>query len=107
MSERMTVVFDDDVVARRLRVWSAEHGVPMKQVIQDAVREYLGPDRSAVKRLGKPFDWAAYDSWQEEVHAITDRLEPENIMSRRPPIRMMAEEHFTDDYGKGEGGDAE
>ncbi|MFN0094844.1 MAG: hypothetical protein ACKVVT_08715 [Dehalococcoidia bacterium] len=73
--QRMTVVFDDEAVARRLRLFSAEHGVSMKEVIQDALRAYLGPDVAQVKKQAKPFDWDAYDKWQGEVSAMNDELE--------------------------------
>ncbi|MCC7366169.1 MAG: hypothetical protein IT303_17530 [Dehalococcoidia bacterium] len=66
MSERMTVVFDDTELARRLKVAAAERGVPLKRLIEEAVRAFLGPDPRAE---APAFNWAAFEAWQDEVEA--------------------------------------
>lgn len=74
MSERMTVVFDDPALVRQLKVWAAEHDTTLKQVIQEAVRAFLGtPDPEA-----RPFDWDAFDRWQDEA-AQRDRELPADV----------------------------
>ena len=64
MAERLTVVFDDAELARRLKVSAAERGVSQKRIIEEAVRAYLGPEPAAET---KTFDWDAFDAWQHEV----------------------------------------
>lgn len=73
MSERLTVVFDDDELYRRLKVWAAERGVPVKRVIQDAVASYIGP---APESLFKPIDWDAFQEWQREAEALDQQVGP-------------------------------
>ncbi|MBI2764292.1 MAG: hypothetical protein HYX53_00105 [Chloroflexi bacterium] len=68
MSERLTVVFDDEDLYRRLKVTAARRGQPAKQLIEDAVRSYLGEDLDS--RPPKPFDWAQFEEWQSEVDAL-------------------------------------
>jgi hypothetical protein len=68
MSERLTVVFDDADLYRRLKVTAARRGLPAKQLIQDAVRSYLGEDLDS--RPPKPFDWEHFEEWQREVDAL-------------------------------------
>ncbi len=104
MSERLTVVFDDSNLYRRLKVAAAESHVPMKRVVEDAIRAYLGPEVSAASA----FDWDAYDRWQEEVTELNEDLETadsgariinlplrydlEDENERRPNVQSMAEE---------------
>lgn len=103
MSERLTVVFDDSNLYRRLKIAAAEAHVPMKRVVEDAIRAYLGPETPAEA----PLDWAAYDRWQEEVAELNEDLEGAEAAGRiinlpvrydreeeheRPPLRTMAEE---------------
>ena len=67
MAERLTVVFDDPELYRRLKIWAAEHGVPVKRVVEDAIVQYLGPvDAETDHRI----DWAAFDRWQAEVKEL-------------------------------------
>ena len=68
MSERLTVVFDDDTLYRRLKVLAAENHVPLKRVVEDAVRAYLGPELP----VPKAFDWDVYDRWQAEVEQLNE-----------------------------------
>jgi hypothetical protein len=96
MSERLTVVFDDAGLYRRLKVRAAESGQPLKRIVEDALVAYLGPEAAEPK----PFDWAAYDSWQEEMAELNAALPPEEddgqLLEYRPrpsrPLAMLAEE---------------
>ncbi|GAB4337407.1 MAG: hypothetical protein Kow0010_25570 [Dehalococcoidia bacterium] len=74
MSNRLTVVFDDAGLYRRLKVRAAERGVPVKRIVEDALRSYLGPDPDEVNV--KPFDWDAFDRWMKEVGEINASLPP-------------------------------
>jgi hypothetical protein len=93
MPERLTVVFDDDMLYRRLKVRAAEESVPIKKLIEDAVREYLGPGEEPEKA----FDWDAFDRWQSEVETIGRESVPIPI---RPEYAAFAEEKAT--YNSGE-----
>ncbi len=104
MSERLTVVFDDDTLYRRLKVLAAENHVPLKRVVEDAVRAYLGPELPEPKT----FDWDVYDRWQAEVELLNDEAETKTIAGARilnlpisyrleseqdlGPVRIMGEE---------------
>ncbi len=41
MSKRMTVVFDDEELYRALKIEAARSGRPAKDIVADAVREWL------------------------------------------------------------------
>lgn len=71
MSERLTVVFDDPNLYRRLKIAAAEGHLPIKRLVEDAIRAYLGPELPAVGA----FDWNAYDRWQEEVAELNAGIE--------------------------------
>lgn len=99
MSERLTVVFDDGSLYRRLKVAAAEAHVPLKRMVEDAIRAYLGPEAPAER----PFDWDAYDRWQEEVADLNteaERSERDERILTLPlrhegdarPLQSMAEE---------------
>jgi len=62
MSDRLTVVFDDPTLYRRIKVRAAEDGVPVKKLIEDALRRYLGPADGS--RL---FDFDTFKQWQTEI----------------------------------------
>ena len=104
MNQRMTVVFDDPDVAKRLKIWAAEHDMTLKQVIEDAVRAYLGPPPEE-----KPFDWDAFDRWQEEAEA-RDREHPpatpvdlsdvKKHLYRAGPERYLAVAEEAESYGQ-------
>lgn len=100
MSERLTVVFDDEELYRRLKVWAAERRLPIKRVVEDALREHLGP---APEDLDKPIDWEEFDRWQQEAErldreaggaypidlsAVKDQL----YGRQEPGLRALAEE---------------
>jgi hypothetical protein len=94
MSERLTVVFDDAALYRRLKVYAAEHDLPLKHVIERAVRQYLGP--AAEDAATKPFDWDAYDRWQAEVAAMEAELgdgEPDDYADVKRHLYPVGDEH--------------
>ena len=70
MSDRLTVVFDDPTLYRRIKVRAAEDGMPVKKLIEDALQRYLGPADG-----GRVFDFAAFKQWQAEIDAS---IEPED-----------------------------
>ncbi len=70
MSDRLTVVFDDPTLYRRIKVRAAEDGVPVKELIEAAVVAYL---KEKVERT--PFDFEAFTRWQAEMDAF-DRANP-------------------------------
>jgi len=107
VSERMTMVFDDEALARRLRVRAAESGVPIKRIIEDALREYLGPETAAPKL----FDWDAYDRWTDEVRELPEEPgTPTDLSNVKEylygyehsprPVTMVAEERAEYDAGQ-------
>jgi len=71
MSDRLTVVFDDPTLYRRLKVRAAQDGIAVKKLIEAAIEAYLSTDAAA----RKPFDFEAFGRWQEEMDAI-DRASP-------------------------------
>lgn len=85
MPERLTVVFEDEALYRRLKVRAAAGSVPLKRLIEDAVREYLGPE----EEQEQAFDWDAFDRWQAEVDAIGRDVTP---IPLRPEFAALAEE---------------
>ena len=100
MSERMTVVFDDTALFRRLKVAAAERAVPVKRIIEDAVASYLGPEASQAKA----FDWNAFERWQAEGDELSASLADDGVRdysdvklhlygrSRERPLARLAEE---------------
>ncbi|HEX6031275.1 MAG TPA: hypothetical protein VFY90_07570, partial [Tepidiformaceae bacterium] len=62
MSARLTVVLDDEDLYRRAKVWAAERGVPLKQVVESALRSYLGSDRREPPRFTREM----WEQWQAE-----------------------------------------
>ena len=110
MAERLTVVFENDAVYRRLKVQAAQSGMPMKRLVEDALLAFLGPETPAPKA----FDWNAYDRWQKEVAVINQDLDdsvPDNLSdvkhylydheekAQRRPGLMLAEERTPYDAG--------
>lgn len=100
MSERMTVVFDDSALFRRLKIAAAERAVPVKRIIEDAVASYLGPEAAQAKE----FDWEAFEHWQAEGDALVESLPDDGVhdysdvkkhlyeRSSRRPLAKLAEE---------------
>ena len=70
MSERMTVVFDDVALYRRLKIAAVERSVPVKRIIEDAVANYLGREASEPKA----FDWEAFKRWQAEGDDLVETV---------------------------------
>lgn len=71
MSDRLTVVFDDPTLYRRIKVRAAEDGVPVKEIIEAAVVAYL---KEKVERT--PFDFEAFTRWQAEMDAMDEANPP-------------------------------
>ncbi len=61
MSARLTVVLDDEDLYRRLKVKAALDGVPMKDLIERALRLVL-EGAAAPAGPAKAFDWDAYEA---------------------------------------------
>ena len=65
VSDRLTVVFDDSTLYRRIKVRAAEEGIPVKELIEAALVAYL---KEKVERA--PFDFEAFTRWQAEMDAL-------------------------------------
>lgn len=74
MSERFTVAFDEPGLYRRLKVRAAEEGIPMKTMIQDAIRVYLDARVSSPRTpaAGDVLDWDRWDRFQQELDDIAE-----------------------------------
>ena len=104
MSQRLTVVLDDDALYGRLKLRALADGTSAKAVIEQSLREYLDGGRPT-----KAWDWDDYDEWQDEVQAINDTLpgtltDYSNVKKHlyggefaRPALKLLAEEPAT--YG--------
>jgi hypothetical protein len=64
---RLTVVFDDPDLYRRLKIRAAEDGVTLKALVESAIRELLSEPVAEAGGGLKPVDWDEYDRWQEEA----------------------------------------
>jgi hypothetical protein len=71
MSARLTVVLDDESLYRDLKVRAAETGVPVKSVIEEALRSHLR--KAARPRLTLEM----WQEWQEEAHRMDEELPPD------------------------------
>jgi hypothetical protein len=99
---RLTVVFDDPELYRRLKVRAAEDGVPIKRLVEEAIRGHLDA-RAGAPRL-KAFDWDEFDAWQAEADqrdAATTEPVPDDLSdvkhhlygrARQPRVLRIAEE---------------
>lgn len=80
MSDRLTVVFDDPELYRRLKVHAAAEGIPMKRLIQEAIRAHLdaaGSGTAAATAGPSAVDWAEWDRMQQELDAIEETPSPD------------------------------
>lgn len=117
MPDRLTVVFNDPDLYRRLKIRAAEEGVAMKQIIEAAVSAYLeAAPRSTVTPVPSALDWAAWDEFQARLDAIEEEPAPDasdvkaqlyglprRRLTREGWARMVAEEPAV--YDAGEPGD--
>jgi hypothetical protein len=71
VSDRLTVVFDDPTLYRRVKIRAAEQGVPVKKLIEAAIEAFLAAGAPA----RKPFDFEAFARWQAGMDAL-DRANP-------------------------------
>ena len=72
MSARLTVVLEDEELYRKAKVRAVEDGVPLKALIEEALRRYV--ESNSVNEPVKEWDWDAYDRWQEEVERLGEEL---------------------------------
>jgi hypothetical protein len=71
--DRLTVVFDDPELYRKLKMRAAEEGVAMKRIIEAAVGAYLGDALSRAHADTPPaLDWEAWDELQARLDAIAE-----------------------------------
>ena len=63
MSKRMTVVFDDEELYTALKVEAARRGCPAKDIVADAVREWLVAMED--EEMGKELEEARLE-WQRQ-----------------------------------------
>lgn len=100
MSARMTVVFEDESLYRRAKVYAAERDLTMKDLIEAALEKYIGEEPDA--GWFEP-DWDVFDAWQADTRAAarrrpaapTDLSDIKQHLYGRPPQaarRMLAEE---------------
>jgi len=96
----MTVVFDNESLYRRAKIYAAEHDLTMKDLIEAALESYLGAD--ADSGWFEP-DWDVFDAWQADARAAargkreapTDLSDIKQHLYGRPPQarrQMLAEE---------------
>ena len=72
MSARLTVVLDDEDLYRKAKVRAVEDGVPLKALIEAALRGYLERGSETIEPV--EWDWEAYDRWQAEVERLGAEL---------------------------------
>ena len=100
MSARLTVVFENEALYRRVKVYAAEHNLTMKDLIESALEKYIGEERD--EGWFEP-DWDVFDAWQADAraaargprHAPTDLSDIKQHLYGRPPQagrQMFAEE---------------
>jgi hypothetical protein len=77
MSARLTVVLDDERLYRDLKVYAASNGVPVKTVIESALRVYLSSPSKAEAEPEIKWDWDAYDQWQREAEELDGEIGPD------------------------------
>lgn len=105
MPNRMTVVFDDPDLYRRVKIRAIEEGVPAKVIIERALRESLG-EQLDTGHYPK-FTAAVWEEWQAESERLEQELGPgptdlsnvkkylygeESEFAERPGQRRIAEE---------------
>lgn len=102
-AQRLTVVFDDPEIYRRLKVHAAEKGVAMKEVIEAALSTYL--DREAGEATPTPpgetartLDWAEWDRLQSELDAIADEPGSEDASDIKGQLYAMPRELTTEGW---------
>lgn len=113
MTDRLTVVFDDPELYRRLKVRAAEEGIPMKQLIQSAVAAYLEETAPQPAPAARQLDWQRWDAFQQELDALPEDPAPDasdvkhqlygtprRRLGREGWATMAAEERATYDAGE-------
>jgi len=72
MSARLTVVLDDEDLYRDLKVRAAREGVPLKAIVEQALREFL----EGGEREGPVFSWAKWLEHWRRAEELEDELGP-------------------------------
>lgn len=79
MGARLTVVLDDEDLYRQAKVYAAHQGIPLKSVIEGALRSYLRGDRGVGEvPIGeeKRFDWEAFEEHLRTAEQLDADLGP-------------------------------
>jgi hypothetical protein len=76
MPDRLTVVFDNPEVYRRLKLLSASEGVPMKRLVEQALLDLLDARgrtdaEPSVPVAAKVLDWDRWDAAAAEFEALS------------------------------------
>jgi plasmid stability protein len=72
MPARLTVVFEDESLYRKLKVRAAEEGVAMKEIIESALKAYI--EQPEGERRRKLFDWDAFEEFERHI----DEMDAQN-----------------------------
>lgn len=76
MPDRLTVVFDDPELYRRLKMFSASEGIAMKRLVEEALTEFLDARMRASEggaRLApKVLDWEQWEAAGAEFEALAE-----------------------------------
>jgi len=102
MPDRLTVVFDNPDVYRRLKLLSANEGIPMKRLVEQALLNLLearGRESAEPRLAAKVLDWDRWDAAGAEFDALgEDAAEgPTNLSDIKhqlydyPPRALTAE----------------
>jgi hypothetical protein len=110
MAERLTVVFDDPDLYRKLKVRAAEEGIAMKRIVEDALSRYLegASPVAAPKGTSRYVDWDSWDALQAELDALPEEVTPDASDIKRQlygaPPRELGEYGWktADDEGGGQ-----
>jgi hypothetical protein len=107
MAARFTVTFEDESLHKKAKIAAVERGVPLKTLIEDAIREFLDADHGRKPLDEVDFDWDVYDEWQAEIEKLGTELRgstktyvPGGRRSRSAPRGAAAEPGANPPAGK-------
>lgn len=69
MATRLTVVFDDEELYRRIKIRAAEEGVPVKRIVEEALSAYIEGPASQARRT---FTGEEILAWAEDAAAFDE-----------------------------------
>jgi hypothetical protein len=72
MSARLTIVLDDEDLYRDLKVRAAREGVPLKRVVEQALRAFL----EAGEREAPAFSWEKWMEHRRSAEELDEELGP-------------------------------